>query len=126
MGNTQDICILYGAVLTWNFLHADEQMVAAERHQVMEETAELNILYTLEKSWFQNGSQKMYCFWAVVGRDRRIFVSSRPAWSSRASSRTGSKATEKPSLNKQTNFHNKCGPCDIINVDHDTFSKILQ
>ena len=34
------------------------------------------------------------------GRGRWIFVSSRPAWSTRASSRTGSKATEKPCLEK--------------------------
>ena len=34
-------------------------------------------------------------------RDRQIFVSSRPAWSIRASTRTGSKATEKPCLKRK-------------------------
>ena len=52
------------------------------------------------------------------GRGRRISVSSRPAWSTRASSRTGSKATEKPCLKtkkkknkqktKQTKKTHKC------------------
>ena len=37
------------------------------------------------------------------GTGRQISVSSRPAWSTRASSRTGSKVTEKPCLEKQTN-----------------------
>ena len=37
------------------------------------------------------------------GRGRFISVSSRPAWSIRASFRTGSKATEKPYLEKQAN-----------------------
>ncbi|CAO2594292.1 hypothetical protein LEMLEM_LOCUS7677 [Lemmus lemmus] len=34
-------------------------------------------------------------------RGRLISLSSRPAWSTRASSRTGSKATEKPCLRKK-------------------------
>ncbi|CAO2630729.1 hypothetical protein LEMLEM_LOCUS20997, partial [Lemmus lemmus] len=41
------------------------------------------------------------------GRGRRISVSSRPAWSARASSRTGSKATEKPCLEKQNKTKQK-------------------
>ena len=35
------------------------------------------------------------------GRDRWISVSLRPAWSIKASSRTGSQATKKPCLEKQ-------------------------
>ena len=42
------------------------------------------------------------------GRDRRIFVSLRTAWSTRASSRTASKATEKPCLKKTK--QNKTSP----------------
>ena len=40
---------------------------------------------------------------------RQISVSSRPAWSTRASSRTGFKATEKPFLNKK-----KCTYCFVF------------
>ena len=50
---------------------------------------------------------KMYLI-PSEGRGRRIFVSSRPAWSTRASSRTGSKATEKPCLEKQKQRSKKC------------------
>ena len=35
------------------------------------------------------------------GRGRRLSVNLRPAWATRGSSRTGSKATEKPCLEKQ-------------------------
>ena len=41
MGNTQGIWILYGALLTLNFLNANVQKIAAERHWIIE-TAKLN------------------------------------------------------------------------------------
>ena len=39
------------------------------------------------------------------GRDRRISVSSRSAWSTRANSRIGSKTTGKPCLEKPKDYH---------------------
>lgn len=37
MGNTQSIWILYDALLTFNFLNAEEQTTAVEKHCIMKE-----------------------------------------------------------------------------------------
>ena len=44
MENTQDVWVLYGPVLTLNFLNADEQVPAAYSYRIGNWTAKLNQL----------------------------------------------------------------------------------